>query len=95
MPSYKIKTLARSDIEQIFTYIAQDSHTNACRWLDKMYCAFDLLEASPLIGHRRFDLGKDSFRFWPIGNYLIVYQVTEPLQIARVLSNYRNLSELL
>ncbi len=50
----------------------------------------------PGMGHRRSDLGDDSLRIWPVFSYLIVYRPeTNPLEIVRVVSGYRDLAPLL
>jgi len=89
---YIVQGRARTDIDHIFDYIAKDNPVYACRWLDKLYSCFDLLARFPLMGYVRLDLADASFRFWPFGRYLILYRVTAPLRIVRVLSAYRKIS---
>lgn len=50
----------------------------------------------PAIGHLREDLTDEPLRFWPVRRYLIVYRSdSDPLEIVRVLSAYRDVKKLL
>ena len=47
----------------------------------------------PQRGHRRADGDDPRYRFWVVYPYLIVYiPDTDPLQVIRIVSGYRNLS---
>lgn len=53
------------------------------------------LAEMPEIGHVRDDLADETLRVWPLYSYLIVYRPkTDPLQIIRVVSGYRDISRL-
>ncbi|MBN9344202.1 MAG: hypothetical protein J0H87_07555 [Holosporales bacterium] len=48
------------------------------------------------MGHKRKDLTNHPVLFWPVYNYLIIYKKdSNPLEVVRILSGYRNLIDLL
>lgn len=48
------------------------------------------------MGHRRDDITEDDVRFWQIYSYMIVYNIDEDyIEIARVLSHYRDIASIL
>ncbi len=58
--------------------------------------AISMLVAMPGMGHRRDDLTRQPLLFWPIGQYLIIDRPdTDPLEIVRVVSGYRDVGGLL
>lgn len=95
MKSYKLSLLAQQDLADILNFIAQDNVEMAYRWHDKLKEAMTTLASNPLIGTIRPDLTNKAVRFWPVGNYFIVYRANNGLEIVRVLSSYRNLISLL
>ena len=94
MLSYKITDPAEADIDQIFSYIAQDNLYHALHWLDKIDAAIDRLANFPFMGPLRSNLSLEPLRVWPIGRYLIIYRVSHCVEILRVVSAYRNLEDL-
>jgi plasmid stabilization system protein ParE len=50
----------------------------------------------PGLGHRRADIGDPRYHFWAVSSYLIVcIPDTNPLQVIRVVSGYRDLPVML
>ena len=87
---------ALADIDEIWDYIARDSFIAADRVVDEIYDAIFMLTERPEIGHGREGVRDKSLRFWRVHSYLIVYRPdTKPLEIARILSGYRNVGALL
>jgi len=85
---------AKADILEIWEYIAKDSLRAADRFVDRLDQAFERLAEFPGLGRMRDELGP-SLRSFPIGNYLIVYRpVKDGIEIARVLSGYRDIEAL-
>jgi len=96
MNKYFLSPTAEQDADEIVTYIAQENPQAAMKFLDALYEAMDLLAANPLMGHQREDLTKHPVRFWPFKwHYLIIYKNSSPLEIVRILSGYRDISNLL
>ena len=94
--SYLLSDIAEQDIEEIITYIAQENVTAAYDFIDALYKMFTTLATHPFMGHRREDLTDHPVRFCSFKwHYLIVYKPTQPLEIVRVLSGFRDIANLL
>ena len=65
---------ALADLEEIFAYIAADNPEAAARLVARIEEVTARIAASPYIGEAT---RKSGFRRFPIGNYLIVYEVGE------------------
>jgi plasmid stabilization system protein ParE len=64
--------------------------------LDRIYDALQKLADLPGIGHRREEFTQQRLRFWPVGQYLIIYRIeTDSLEIVRIVSGYRDVAALL
>jgi len=96
---YVLTPLARADIFDIWSYIADNSEDAANRVEQAIYeaCAF-MAEASTR-GHTRSDLTNRPLRFWTLTrypNYTVVYRPeTAPLQVVAVLHGKRNIQQVL
>jgi len=77
MRVYVLAPAAERDLEAIWEYIAENSPTAADRWIDKLFDSFKELAAMPGIGHQREDLTSLPVRFWPVGEYLVIYRVQQ------------------
>jgi plasmid stabilization system protein ParE len=84
MSDYALTALAKTDIFQIWSYIAEHNENAANRVEHTIYDACAFLADSPLRGHLRPDLTPRPVRFWTITrypNYMIVYRPdTMPVQ---------------
>ncbi len=63
---------ALSDLDEIFSYIARDNPRAAARVATRIEQVAALIAEQPYIGTVTH---KSSFRHFPVGNYLIVYEV--------------------
>jgi addiction module RelE/StbE family toxin len=63
---------ALADLDEIFSYIAQDNPAAAARLLARIEQVAAQIAATPYIGETT---RKSQFRRFPVGNYLIVYEV--------------------
>lgn len=96
MGSYIFSPAAKQDLHEIWHYISKENPTNALRILDEIEEKCVLLSGYPKIGHKRTDLTSYPVLFWPVHTFLIIYKEdSDPLEIVRVLSGYRNLVEVL
>jgi plasmid stabilization system protein ParE len=87
---------ARLDLLEIWEYIARDNIDVADRVEREIEQALSMLARHPELGHRRRDLTTKPVRFWAVYSYLIVYDPTaQPLEVARILSGYRDIAALL
>ncbi len=94
--TYILSPEARVDYIEIINYIARDNPFAAKKVKADFSDAFEKLSQMPHMGHTRHDLSEKSLRFWPLHSYLIVYNPeSKPLNIVRVFSGYRNVSDLL
>ena len=96
MSSFFLSEIAEQDIDDIVTYIAQDSPKAAMKLLDSLFKTMDNLVVNPMLGHTREDLTDKSIRFLTFKwHYLIIYKPSNPIAIVRVLSGYRDISNIL
>jgi len=99
MSGYALTPLARADIFDIWSYIAEDSEDVADRVEQAIYDACAFVAEAPMRGHSRPDLTTRSLRFWTLTrypNYTVVYRPeTTPLQVVAVLQGKRNAQRIL
>jgi antitoxin ParD1/3/4 len=99
MSGYALTPLAKADIFDIWSYIAEDNPDAAGRVEEAIYDACVFLAEGPLRGHSRPDLTARPVRFWTVArypNYTVVYRPdTAPLQIIAVLHGKRNIRRIL
>ena len=89
--TYSLSDTAQLDYEEILEYIGNDNPFAARKVSTQFKTAFDQLADHPYMGHKREDLTLKPLRFWPVGNYLVIYDPNaSPLQIIRILSGYRD-----
>src|SRR3974390_1044629 len=89
--SYRLSPLAEQDLDEIWSYVAEDaSQTTADRLIDDIVHRFELLAEQPGIGRIRpeFSIGVRSFA---VENYVIYYrQEGDDVLIARILHGRRD-----
>ncbi len=99
MSSYALTPLAKADIFDIWSYIADDSQEAANRVEQAIYKACAFVAHAPTRGHCRSDLTNRALRFWTLTrypNYTVVYRPdTSPLQVVAVVHGKRHLQRLL
>jgi toxin ParE1/3/4 len=89
-----VTELARSDLDKIWDYIAQDNPTAADRLMDRIEVQCQRLADAPQLGRPRpqHAAGLYSYR---VRNYLIFYFVNATgIEIARVLHGARDLPKI-
>ena len=95
MSQPRLSPRANSDLLEIWSYISEDSETNADSFIDKLYETIHLLGQQPGSGRRRDELalGMRSFAF---GRYVIFYRtVDDVIEIARILHGARDIPNIL
>lgn len=97
MNAYALTPSAKSDLEEIWAYIAADNPEAADGLESDIYEACQLLADNPGIGESRPSWTEKPVRFWPVRqNYLIVYFPERlPLEIQRIFHAARNIPKLL
>jgi antitoxin ParD1/3/4 len=97
MSAYALTPLAKADIFNIWSYIADDNVDAADRVEQAIYDACALMAEAPLRGHSRPDLTSRPLRFWTLTRYpndAVAYRPeTAPLQVVAVLHGKRNLGD--
>jgi toxin ParE1/3/4 len=87
---YRLSALAERDLDEIWTYVAEDaSPTTADRLIDDIIDRFDLLAEQPGMGRARPEFGP-GVRFFAVENYVIYYRHDGDVQIARILHGRRD-----
>ena len=94
MSRFRLAQLARTDLAEIRHYISQDKPAATKRQISTFFDRFHTLAAHPEMGERRPELGAD-LRSFAVGNYVIIYRpIPRGVEIARVVSGYRDLEAL-
>jgi len=94
MNLYRVSAAARSDLDEIWVYIAEDNPDAADRFICALVSRFPMLASMPEIGRQREELSAH-LRSFPVGNYIIFYRPMEGgIEIARVLHGARDLPPL-
>lgn len=88
--------LAEADLDGLLDYIARDKPQAAVRFVAGLREKCYLLAANPELGQRRPGFRSGEYRTFSVGNYVIFYRPTrEGVEIARVISGYRDMESLL
>jgi plasmid stabilization system protein ParE len=99
MSAYALTPLAKSDILEIWSYIAAENVGVADRVEQAIFDACEFLAGSSRRGHFRRDITPLPLCFWTLTrypNYTIVYRPkTAPLQVVAVLHGKRNIRRIL
>ena len=87
---YRLSALAEQDLEEIWSYIAEDaSPTTADRLIDAIFDRFELLAEQPRMGRLRPEFGA-GVRSFAVENYVIYYRHDGDVMIARILHGRRD-----
>ena len=88
--SYRLSALAERDLEEIWSYVAEDaSPTTADRLIDAIIERFELLAEQPRMGRLRPEFGA-GVRSFTVENHVIYYRPAGDVLIARVLHGRRD-----
>ena len=85
---------AKSDLVEIWDYIADDSEARADTFIETVDQKFNALVARPNMGRLRDELA-DGLRSFPVGRYVIFYRpIPKGIEIVRVLHGARDLDAI-
>jgi len=88
------RPLARSDISNIWDFIAEDSVLRADSWVDALDEKLRLLATQPLMGRAREELFAN-LRSHPFGRYVIFYRpLPNGVDVIRVIHSARDLGSI-
>jgi toxin ParE1/3/4 len=94
MPSIIKRPRARSDLSEIWDYIAEDNDTRADAFVDLIDQKFQALAGHPHLGRSRDEL-EEGLRSFPVGRYVVFYRVIPAgVEIVRVLHGSRDLNAI-
>lgn len=87
---YRLSALAERDLEEIWSYVAEDaSPTTADRLIDAIIDRFELLAEQPRMGRLRPEFG-EGVRSFTVENHVIYYRHEDDVLVARVLHGRRD-----
>jgi toxin ParE1/3/4 len=87
----RISPRARSDLIEIWSYIAEDSVAHADVFIDKLYKTMQAIANRPGSGRRREELAPGILSF-TFGRYIIFYRASlDAMEIVRVLHGARDI----
>ena len=94
MNDYFLSPQAINDLTEINDYLFANNQASADAFLDEISQKFEQLAQFPKMGRRRDELSP-SLRSFPFQVYLIFYrEVEQGIEIARIISGYRDLEAL-
>lgn len=94
MSRVRLARAARTDLIEIWSYLAAENEPAADRLLNRIAAKLQLLTQSPDLGRRRDELAA-SLRSIPVGDYILFYQVAgRTVTVVRVLHGSRDLESL-
>ncbi len=83
---------AKTDVVEIWDYIADDSETRADAFIETIDKKFHALVDEPYLGIARDEIEAD-LRSFPVGRYVIFYRrIPDGIEIIRVLHGARDLN---
>ena len=92
MKRYVLSPAATADIEQIAAFLDQHAPHATDIVLGALRDAMRRLATTPGIGHLRTDLAAEPLRFFAVWSYLVVYRLTRPLEVVRVIHGARDVA---
>ena len=94
MNQYRVSAGARSDLDEIWLYIAQDNPDAADKYIRAIVSRFPTLASMPLLGRERSELSP-GLRSFVVGHHVIFYRLCDGgIEVARVLDGVRDLPPL-
>ena len=88
--AYRLSVLAEQDLDEIWSYVAEDANpTTADRLMDAIVDRFELLAEQPRMGRLRPEFGA-GVRSFTVENHVIYYRHEGDVLIARVLHGRRD-----
>ncbi len=86
---------AKSDLVEIWDYIADDNEARADAFVDMIDQKLHALASNPGMGRARDELA-EGLRSFPVGRYVIFYRpISNGIEIVRVLHGARDIDHLL
>lgn len=85
MAEVRFSENAMADMASIAAYIARDSEFHAAKQVERFFASAERLRVHPHMGHIVPEIGHASIREISVGNYRLIYHLTEE-DLAEVLT---------
>ena len=96
MSAFAVAPEAENDTYNIWRYLLKEAGLAAADRVEtELLDAFAGLAKTPGMGHRRPDLTRSDVLFYTLYQFMVVYRLSEPLQILAVLHAKRNVKRIL
>ena len=95
MKRFVLSPAATADIEQIEMFLDEHAPHATDTVLERLRDAMRRIAATPGIGHLRQDLTDEPLRFYAVWSYLIIYRLTDPIEVVRVIHGARDVARQL
>jgi plasmid stabilization system protein ParE len=94
--AYTLASRAEHDLEQIFSYIADEhGEDRALAVHEALLSAFRFLADARHAGRERLDLTPEGVRWWNVDNFVVLYLAeSSPIVVLRVIHGMRDLERL-
>jgi plasmid stabilization system protein ParE len=92
---YVLSPAATADIEQIEAFLDEHAPHAADSVLSRIRAALPRIASIPGMGHLRKDLADEPLGFVAVWSYLVVYRLTSPVEIVRVVRGARDVARAL
>jgi toxin ParE1/3/4 len=83
---------ATADVEQIEAFLDEHAPHATDAVLDALRDAMRRIAATPGLGRLREDLTDEPLRFYPVWSYLVIYRLTDPVEVVRVVHGARDVA---
>jgi toxin ParE1/3/4 len=94
MSHYRVSEAAKTDLQEIWLFIAQDHPNAANRFIRVLISRFPKLASLPHMGRQREELSP-RLRSFPVGRYVIFYRpIEDGIEVVRILHGARDLPPL-
>lgn len=94
MSHFRLAQQAKTDLREIWDYVAADNPAAVDRLIDNFYEKFRLIATQPLMGQSRKELGAN-LRSFSIGAYVAIFgPIDDGIEVVRVIHGARDVSGL-
>ena len=95
MKRFVLSPAATADVEQLEAFLDEHAPHATDRVLSRIRTAMRRIAVTPGIGHLRTDLADEPLRFVAVWSYLIIYRLTTPVEIVRIVHGARDVARAL
>ena len=92
MTRFDLSPAAATDIENIAAFLDDHAPHATDHVLGALHNAMRRLPEMPGLGHVREDMADEPLRFYAVWSYLVIFRVTERVEVVRVLHAARDIA---